>query len=455
MTYDIAIIGGGPGGYTCADKAAKAGLKTVLFEKAFLGGTCLNRGCMPTKSLLHSAETYTALKHAADLGVNAGDVGYDFGVMHQKKNEVVEKLRQGVAQLMKAGKIDVIEGQARVEGPGKISCNGELYEAADIVVATGSKIASPPIPGKELPGVYSSNDLLIGDGVPFDSLIIIGGGVVGTECASIYLALGAQVTILEAADHILPLMDKEIAQRLALILKKQGGKVEAKAFVSKIEGEPGNMSVTWTDKKGNEQVSTAQGVLLAAGRIANTDDLFAPGAEPELEKGAILADELGRTSVEHLYVIGDAKAHNIQLAHVAEAQGTNMAALLAGKEPPMDMRVVPNCVYTTPEVASVGLSEEQAKAEGIPVKCGKYLTGANGKCLIENTESGYVKLVAHKDTGVILGAQLVCPRATDLIGELAVAVQQALTANELSSVIHPHPTFIEMIHGAADLLRVE
>ena len=455
MTYDIAIIGGGPGGYTCAEKAAKAGLKVVLFEKAFLGGTCLNRGCMPTKSLLHSAETYTAIKHAAALGVNAADVSYDFGVMHQRKNEVVEKLRQGVAQLMKAGKIDVIEGEARVEGPGKITCSGETYEAADIVVASGSKVASPPIPGKDLPGVYNSNDLLVGDGVPFDSLIIIGGGVVGTECASIYLALGAEVTILEAADHILPLMDKEIAQRLALILKKQGAKVEAKAFVSKIEGVPGNMSVTWTDKKGKEQVSTAQGVLLAAGRIANTDGLFAPGAEPEMEKGAILADDQGRTSIPHLYVIGDAKAHNIQLAHVAEAQGTNAAAVIAGKEPPMDMKVVPNCVYTTPEVASVGLSEEQAKAEGIEVKCGKYLTGANGKCLIENTESGYVKLVANKETGVILGAQLVCPRATDLIGELAVAVQQELTANELASVIHPHPTFIEMILGAAELLRVE
>ena len=455
MTYDIAIIGGGPGGYTCAEKAAKAGLKVVLFEKAFLGGTCLNRGCMPTKSLLHSAETYTAIKHAAALGVNAADVSYDFGVMHQRKNEVVEKLRQGVAQLMKAGKIDVIEGEARVEGPGKITCSGETYEAADIVVASGSKVASPPIPGKDLPGVYNSNDLLVGDGVPFDSLIIIGGGVVGTECASIYLALGAEVTILEAADHILPLMDKEIAQRLALILKKQGATVEAKAFVSKIEGVPGNMSVTWTDKKGKEQVSTAQGVLLAAGRIANTDGLFAPGAEPEMEKGAILADDQGRTSIPHLYVIGDAKAHNIQLAHVAEAQGTNAAAVIAGKEPPMDMKVVPNCVYTTPEVASVGLSEEQAKAEGIEVKCGKYLTGANGKCLIENTESGYVKLVANKETGVILGAQLVCPRATDLIGELAVAVQQELTANELASVIHPHPTFIEMILGAAELLRVE
>jgi len=455
MTYDIAIIGGGPGGYTAAEKAAKAGLKTVLFEKAFLGGTCLNRGCMPTKSLLHSAETFTALKNAAALGVHAGEVSYDFAAMHRKKNEVVEKLRQGVAQLMKAGKIDVIQGEARVEGTGKVSCNGETYQVNDIVVATGSKVASPPIPGKDLPGVYNSNDLLIGDGVAFDSLIIIGGGVVGTECASIYLALGAQVTILEAADHILPLMDKEIAQRLSLILKKQGAKVEAKAFVQKIEGQPGNMSVTWTDKKGNEQVSTAQGVLLAAGRIANTDGLFAPGAEPDMEKGAILADEQGRTSLPHLFVIGDARAHNIQLAHVAEAQGTNIAALLAGKEPPMDMKVVPNCVYTTPEVASVGLSEEQAKAEGIAVKCGKYLTGANGKCLIENTESGYVKLVTDKETGVILGAQLVCPRATDLIGELALAVQQELTADELSSVIHPHPTFIEMIHGAADLLRAE
>ena len=174
-----------------------------------------------------------------------------------------------------------------------------------------------------------------------------------------------------------------------------------------------------------------------------------------MEKGAILADEQGRTSLPHLYVIGDARAHNIQLAHVAEAQGTNVAALLAGKEPPMDLSVVPNCVYTTPEVASVGLTEEQAKAEGVPVKCAKYLTGANGKCLIEGIESGYVKLVADAETRRILGAQLVCPRATDLIGELALAVQRRLTANELSSVIHPHPTFIEMILGAAEQLRLE
>lgn len=455
MTYDIAIIGGGPGGYTAADHAAKAGLSVVLFEKDYLGGTCLNRGCMPTKSLLHGAETYTALKHAQDLGIQAGEVSYDFAAMHRRKNEVVEKLRQGVAQLMKAGKVTVVEGQARVEGPGTVTCNGETYTATDIIVATGSKVAMPPIPGWDLPGVYTSNDLLVGDGVPFDSLIIIGGGVVGTECASIYLALGAEITVLEAADHILPLMDKEIAQRLAMILKKQGAKVEAKAMVQKIEGEPGNMTVTWLDKKGNEQTSTAQGVLLAAGRQANTVGLFAPGTEPEMEKTAIVADAHGRTSVPHLYVIGDAKARNIQLAHVAEAQGSNAAAVIAGKQPPMDMNVVPNCVYTTPEVASVGLTEEQAKADGVPVKTSKYLTGANGKCLIEGAESGYVKLVADGVDGRILGAQLVCPRATDLIGELALAVQKGITANQLASVIHPHPTFIEMIHGAAEGLRME
>ena len=455
MNYDIAIIGGGPGGYTAAEKAAKEGLQVVLFEKDHLGGTCLNRGCMPTKALLHGTETYTALRHAGELGIHTGEISMDFAALHRKKNEVVEKLRQGVEQLMKAGKITVIRGSAQIEGPGTIHCEGETYTAKDIVIATGSRIAHPPIPGGDLPGVYTSNDLLEGEGIPFDSLIIIGGGVVGTECASIYLGLGAEVTILEAADHVLPLMDKEIAQRLTMILKKQGGKVEAKAMVQKIEGTPGNMSVTYLDKKGAEHTLTAQGVLMAAGRLPNTEGLFAPGTEPEMEKTAVIGDEQGRTSIPHLFVIGDAKARNIQLAHVAEAQGTNVAALIAGKEPPMDMNVIPNCVYTTPEIASVGLTEEQAKEQGIAVKTGKYLTGANGKCLIENTESGYVKLVAEAETRRILGAQLVCPRATDLIGELALAVHKGVTANELSSVIHPHPTFIEMLYGAAEGLRLE
>lgn len=450
MNFDIAIIGGGPGGYNAAEKAAKAGLQVVLFEKEDLGGTCLNRGCMPTKALLHSAETYEIMaRHAEVIGVKADNVSFDFAAMHARKAQVVEELRKGVEKLMKAGKINVVYGQAQITAPGVVVCNDETYEVKDIVIATGSKVSYPPIPGIRDEGVYNSRDLLEGEGKMFSSLVIIGGGVVGVECASIYMALGCEVTVLEAADHILPFMDKEIAQRLTMMLKKRGAKVEAKAMVQKIEGTPGNMTVTYTDKKGGEHTVTAEGVLAAAGRGANLDGLFGPGVEPELFKNAVVGDEVGRTSIPNVYVIGDAKARNIQLAHVAEAQGTNVVAVITGKEPPIDMSVVPSCVYTVPEIASVGMTEDQAKAAGIAIKTAKFLTGANGKCLIENTDSGYVKLVTDAADGRILGAQLVCPRATDMIGELSLAVQKGITASGLHAVIHPHPTFSEMLSGAA------
>ena len=451
MNFDIAIIGGGPGGYNAAEKAAKLGMQVVLFEKEDLGGTCLNRGCMPTKALIHSAEAYESMLHAESLGIKTGEVTYDFAAMHARKAQVVEELRKGVEKLMKAGKIQVVYGQAQIAGPGVVTCGGETYEVKDIIIATGSKVAYPPIPGIREEGVYNSRDILEGEGKMFQSLIIIGGGVVGVECASIYRALGCEVTVLEAADHILPVMDKEIAQRLTMMLKKRGRKVEAKAMVQKIEGTPGNMTVTYLDKKGKETVITAEGVLAAAGRCANVDGLFAEGVEIEMFKNAIVGDEVGRTSIPHVYVIGDAKAKNIQLAHVAEAQGANAVAVIAGKEPPIDMSVVPSCVYTNPEIAAVGMTEDQAKAAGITPKAVKFLTGANGKCLIENTDSGYVKLVTDSADGRILGAQLVCPRATDMIGELALAVQKGITAEGLHAVIHPHPTFTEMISGAAAL----
>lgn len=455
MHFDIAIIGGGPGGYTAAEKAAKAGLQVVLFEQEDLGGTCLNRGCMPTKALLHSAETFAALAHAQDLGVHTQGASYDFAAMHQRKAQVVETLRQGVEKLMKANKITVVHGQACIQKAGVVTCNDETYEVQDILIATGSKVAYPPIPGIDLPGVYNSRDMLQGNGQDFTSLVIIGGGVVGVEFASIYRCLGCQVTLLEAADHILPFMDREIAQRLTMILKKQGVTVEAKAMVQRIEGYPDAMTVTYTDKKGAEHQITAQGVLAAAGRIANLDGLFGPDFSLELDRGAVVGDEIGRTSVPHVYVIGDAKARNIQLAHVASAQGENVIADILGKRPPLDMSVVPSCVYTVPEIASVGLTEEKAKADGIAVKTGKYLTGANGKCLIEGTESGYVKLVTDSATGRLLGAQLVCPRAADMVGELTVAIQKGLTAADLAQVIHPHPTFSEMLFGAAEGLRLD
>lgn len=453
MKFDIAIIGGGPGGYTAAEKAVKAGFQVVLFEKEELGGTCLNRGCMPTKALLHSAETYASLGHAQALGIQAQAITYDFAAMHRRKDEVVGALRHGVEKLMKANQITVVSGQAQIEKAGVIGCNGDTYEVEDIIIATGSQVAYPPIPGIDLPGVWNSRDILEGGGQNFDSLVIVGGGVVGVECATLYRCLGCEVTVLEAADHILPFMDREIAQRLTMILKKQGVTVEAKASVQKIEGTPGAMQLTYTDKKGVEHTVSAQGVLAAAGRKANLDGLFGPGFSLDLERGAIVGDADGRTSVPHVYVIGDAKARNIQLAHVASAQGENTVAVIAGKQPPLDMSVVPSCVYTNPEIASVGLTEERAKADGVSVKTGKYLTGANGKCLIEGTESGYVKLVTDSASGKLLGAQLVCPRATDMVGELTLAIQKGLTADELSAVIHPHPTFSEMLFGAAKGLR--
>ncbi len=448
MIYDVAIIGGGPAGYTAASKAAGYGLQVILFEKKFLGGTCLNCGCIPTKALIHATETYADMKKADSLGISFSEVSYDFVKMHQRKNEVVEKLRQGVAGLMKAGKVTVVEGFAKIEAEGTISCNEEIYQAKDIVVASGSKVSIPPIAGSDLDGVLTSDDILLDNGCDCESLIIIGGGVIGVECASIYLGLGKKVIILEAEKQILPMMDKEIAQRLTMLLKKQGGTIETSAKVQSIEKGEQEMVVAYTNKKGAQQTVTAQKVLIATGRKPNCDGLFSENYQPEMFRGGIVGDEAGRTSLEHLYVIGDAKAHNIQLAHLAEAQGKNVAAVIAGKEAVIDTSLVPSCVYTSPEVAAVGLSEEQAKDKGIKVISKKYLTGANGKCVIEDAEAGFVKLVVEEETKVILGASLYCPRATDLVSELALAIQKKMTTEQLGEVIHPHPTFSEMIQEA-------
>ena len=448
MKYDIAVIGAGPGGYTAAAKAGRLGRSVVLFEKSQLGGTCLNRGCIPTKALLHSAELLGDIKDAGRFGIRVGDVAADQKAMHQRKNEIVESLRGAIGKLMKAAKVEVVAGMAQITAPGVISCNGIEYEAENIIVAAGSQPAMPPIPGSDSSGVYTSNDLLEGEGKSFKSLVIIGGGVIGVECASIYLNLGCQVTIVELAEHILPPMEKEIAQRLAMKLKRMGAVLEASCKVQAISGEAGSMSVTYLDKKGKEQVACAEAVLMAAGRRAALEGLFGEGMAPEMSRGALVADADGRTSIPGLYVIGDAMAGNIQLAHVAAAQGENVIDVIGGGRGTVDMKVVPSCVYTCPEIASVGLSQEQAEERGLSVVVKKLPTGSNGKSLIAGGDGGFVKLVAAED-GTLLGAQLVCDRATDLIGELAVAVRLGLKLEDIAATIHPHPTFVEMIGQAA------
>lgn len=443
MKYDLAIIGGGPGGYSAAFKAAEEGLNVVMFEKDKLGGTCLNRGCVPTKALLHSAELYSTLKNSEKYGISASEVSYQMSAIVQRKNEIVEKLRNDLQKAVKANKVTLVEGCGQLAGEHRVICNGEEYEADNIIIATGSKVAIPPIPGIDSSKVITSNELLEREDIDYDSLIIIGAGVIGIECASIYLSLGKPVTLVEMADRILPTMDPEIAQRLNMFLKKRGAVIHTSARVTAINDD----TVVFTDKKGQECQVSGQAILVATGRRSNLDDLLAEGVQLEINRG-ICADEDGRTSLPNVYVIGDARSGNIQLAHLAMAQGENVVDTIMGREKAIDEKVVPSCLYTQPEAASVGLYEQQAKEMGLNIHSHKSLTGANGKCCIEDSESGYVKLVLDENE-VIIGAQLVCPHATEMIGELALAVKNGYTADQLAEVIHPHPTIMEMIAAAA------
>ncbi len=448
-SFDIAVIGGGPGGYTAAEKAARLGKRVVLFEERELGGTCLNRGCIPTKALLRSAEAYHKARKSSDLGVSVRGVELDTRVMHERKSQVVETLRDGVASLMLRNGVTVVPERAMIVAPHLIKTSEQEFEAENIIVATGSAPAIPPIEGIRLSGVYTSDDLLSNDAPSFSSIVIVGGGVIGLEFASMYSAFGIDVSIVEAADRILPTFDKEVSQRMGTALKKRGVEINVRCRVTSFAGEPGAIQVAFEDKKGNPQCLKADGVLVAVGRTPSTRGLFEEAAEPHLERGALVVDELGQTSIPNIYAIGDVRYHGIQLAHVAAAQAENVVSVILGMKPEIDEHLVPGCVYTFPEIAQVGMTEIQAKESGIEAVRAKALASANGKCLIEGVDVGMAKVVAEKETGKILGAQLVCPHATDMIAELALAIRNNLTVADLVSAIHPHPTVSEMIRDAA------
>ena len=448
-TFDIAVVGAGPGGYTAAEKAARAGKSVVLFEERELGGTCLNRGCIPTKALLRSAEAYHSAKNSTDLGVSATEVTLDTAVMQERKSQVVTTLRNGIETLMGKAGVTVVAARATITGPGSLEAAGEAYRAGSIIVACGSAPAVPPIEGIRTPGVYTSDDLLADDAPELSSIIIVGGGVIGIEFASMYSALGVAVTIVEAAERILPPFDKEIAQRMATTLKKRGVDINTRCRVTSFTGEPGSMQVSFENKKGEAHTLEAEGVLVAVGRTPSTAGLFAEGFSVECERGAVTVDKLGQTSVAGIYAIGDVRYQGIQLAHAASAQAENVVATICGNARPVDEYLVPSCVYSFPEIAQVGLTEAEAKEAGIETVRAKALASANGKCLIEGVEGGMAKIVAEKQTGRIVGAQLVCPHATDMIAELALAICKNLTAADLIGTIHPHPTVSEMVRDAA------
>lgn len=446
MQYDLIVIGAGPGGYVAAIRAAQLGLKTAVFERAEVGGTCLNRGCIPTKTLMHSANLYRELDSAAKMGINVTGASADFKAMHARKAQVVEQLRGGVAQLLKGNGIDVIEGEAAFTSAGAICVNGETYTAKDFIIATGSKPFVPPIPGADLPGVVTSDEMLDTDACDFGELIIIGGGVIGVEMASVYNGIGRKVIIIEALDRILANMDREISQNLSMILKKRGVAVNTASTVTGITAEGGKLTCTF-ERKGQSESVTADGVLICVGRRAVTEGLNTEAAGIELDRGRVKVDGNYQTNVPHIYAIGDVTG-GIQLAHAAEAQGIACVEHICGVIRSIDPNLVPACVYTSPEIATIGITADEAKQQGKAVITGKYIMSGNGKSIIENEERGFIKLVFEAESEKLIGAQLMCGRTTDMIGELVTAISAGLTKAQMAMALHPHPTFCEGITEA-------
>ena len=455
MDYQLIVIGAGPGGYTAALRAAALGLHTAVVECREVGGTCLNRGCIPTKTLLHASQVYRDAVDGAVMGVHAAGATFNMEEIFAFKRSVSEKLRGGIHSLLKSAKVDLIEGVGRIAAPGEVdvtAADGGVtrYTAERILIATGSVNVRPPIPGLELPGVMTSDELLEGSDQLYDSLVIIGGGVIGVEFATFYRNLGCAVTLVEGMDRLLPNMDRELGQNLQQILKKQGVEVLTNAMVQSLEQTGGGLSVHLL-QKGAEKTVTGEKVLCAIGRRAYWDGVFAEGMIPACRGKSLLVDENYRTSIPGVYAIGDASSV-VQLAHVAAAQGTACVERMCGVADHVDLNVIPSCIYSTPEIAVVGVTEAEAKEQGIPAVAGKCTMFGNARTVIEDPGRCFMKLVAHAETHEILGAALMCQHASDMISQISAAIVNQQTVEDLRRVMRPHPSFEEAMTEALDNL---
>jgi dihydrolipoamide dehydrogenase len=442
--YDVAVIGGGPGGYICAIRCARLGKKTILVEKQSLGGTCLNRGCIPTKTLLHTAELYYELEnYGKELGLITGKLALDYAALTDRKEKIVSGLRDGIGALIKSHKITLISGTAVLTGPESFAVNGGQYAAGNIVLATGCEPSVIDIPGADLPEVINSDAFLNMKELP-ESAVIIGGGVIGVEFAVLLASFGRKVTIIEALPRILNNMDDDICKRQTLILKKMGITIHTGARLLEIR-EKGRCVY---EEEGRRTEAAGSVIIMAAGRRPNTKALGLESAGIITDRGFVTVDEYMRTGVTNIYAIGDITG-KVQLAHAASAQGLVAAGNIAGEKTVMRYDVIPVCIYANPEIASVGITETQAKAAGVPFRKGFFPGSANGRSLIMNSKESFVKILTREDTGEILGAHIIAKRATDIIGEIALAMRAEATIEEVADTIHAHPTVSEMIMDAA------
>ena len=453
--YDLLVIGAGPGGYEAAFAAQELGMSVAVVERERVGGTCLNRGCIPTKALMHSSDVYRDAAHGAELGVETTGLKANRARIGERKDEVLDTLRDGITGLLNKKKIDILEGDATVTGEHEVKIGDDTVTAEHILIAVGSKPSMPPIPGADLPGVIDSTELINMGGAEIPEFVIIGGGVIGVEFATIYADLGDHVTIVEGLDRLLPVIDKEIGRSIKMTMEKKGVDVHVNSPVKKIEQDGDKLVVSLEDKKGEEIQVKADKVLMCVGRKPNTegilsDEFAASHADFMDEKGFIKVDDEYKTVCPSIIAIGDCIG-GVQLAHVAAAEGKNAVSLINGCSPTIHMDTVPSCIYTDPEIAVVGMTADEAKEAGIDTIVKKYPMSANGKTLIAGLDRGFVKLVAREDDHVIIGAHLLCGRATDLIGELAVAIGRGMMLEEVANIIHPHPSFAEAIMEAARL----
>ena len=450
-SYDVIIIGGGPGGYVCAIRCAQLGLKTACVEaRDTLGGTCLNVGCIPSKALLHASHMLHEAEHNfAKMGLKGKSPSVDFKQMQEYKDGVISQNTSGIEFLFKKNKVDHLRGWGKITASGQVTVDGEVHEAKNIVIATGSEPSS--LPGIEIDEkiVVSSTGALAMPKVP-KRLVVIGAGVIGLELGSVYKRLGSEVTVIEFLDHITPGMDSEIAKTLARTLKKQGIKFIMNAAVQKVDATKTKAKVTYESrKKGDIETLDADVVLVATGRRPFTEGLgFAEIGGTITDRGQIETNERWQTNITNIHAIGDVISGPM-LAHKAEDEGMAVAEEIAGKHGHVNYGVIPGVIYTSPEVASVGKTEEQLKAEGIAYKVGKFSFMGNGRAKAVFMGEGFVKLLADQQTDRILGCHLIGPAAGDLIHEICVAMEFGASAQDIALTCHAHPTFSEAVREAA------